>query len=55
MKPEKEYKFNFTIAEANIIISGLQELPVKIAVPIINKIHEQINIQFAEEQSTNLE
>lgn len=55
MNAEKEYKFSFTITEANTIITGLHELPVKVAVPIINKIHKQINTQFIEEQKTELE
>ena len=42
---DKEYNFKFTITEINYIISGLQEMPTKIAVPIINKIHAQYNPQ----------
>jgi len=45
----KEYDFKFTILEINYIISGLQELPTKFAVPIINKIHAQYNPQVDQE------
>jgi hypothetical protein len=43
----REFNYSFNLAEVNYIISGLQELPTKIAVPIINKIHAQYNAQQA--------
>lgn len=41
----REFNYSFNLTEVNYIISGLQELPTKIAVPIINKIHAQYNAQ----------
>lgn len=49
MNETKEYSWNLTVEEINYIISGLQELPAKIANPIIQKIHVQANDHFAKE------
>jgi hypothetical protein len=49
MSEIKEYNWNLSVEEINYIISGLQELPAKVANPIIQKIHIQANEQFARE------
>ena len=49
MSEIKEYSWNLSVEEINYIISGLQELPAKVANPIIQKIHIQANEQFARE------
>ena len=49
MNEIKEYSWKLNIDEINYIISGLQELPAKVANPIIQKLHSQANEQFAKE------
>jgi hypothetical protein len=46
----REYVFTFSITEINHIITGLQEIPTKYAVPIINKIHLEYNNQLNTEK-----
>jgi len=46
----REYVFTFSITEINHIITGLQEVTTKYAVPIINKIHQQYNNQLNTEK-----
>lgn len=41
-----ELTFKITYAEANAIIAGLQELPAKVANPIIQKLQEQAKPQI---------
>jgi hypothetical protein len=41
-----ELNFTFTFAEANAILAGLQELPAKIANPLIKKMQEQAQPQL---------
>lgn len=40
--PKKEYTFKLTVQDLTVIDSVLQNLPYKVAVPIINKINTQI-------------
>ena len=40
-------KFEFTVEEANHILQGLNELPAKIANPLIKKIIDAANAQVA--------
>lgn len=49
MNEIKEYSWKLNIDEINYIISGLQELPAKVANPIIQKLHIQANEHFARE------
>ena len=49
MNEIKEYTWKLNIDEINYIISGLQELPAKVANTIIQKLHSQANEQFAKE------
>jgi hypothetical protein len=49
MNEIKEYSWKLNIDEINYIISGLQELPAKVANPIIQKLHLQANEHFARE------
>lgn len=42
--------FELTIEEANLIISGLQELPAKISMPLILKLQTEGQKQFEEQQ-----
>ena len=49
MNKIKEYSWKLNIDEINYIISGLQELPAKVANPIIQKLHLQANEHFARE------
>ena len=41
-----ELTFKLTFEEANILIAGLQELPAKIANPIIQKMQQQAQTQL---------
>jgi hypothetical protein len=44
-----ELSFNFTVEEANVILTALQELPAKIANPLTQKMHEQAKGQMPAE------
>ena len=44
---DKEYTFTLTESEINIINAGLQELPFKLAVMVINKMSQQFREQQA--------
>ena len=44
-----EYVFTLTEADANTVIQGLYELPVKVALPIIQKIQKQAQDQQIKE------
>ena len=48
-----ELTFKLTFEEANILIAGLQELPAKIANPLINKLQEQAKPQLPEKPAEN--
>jgi len=50
------FNFSLTSEEANVVLTALGELPVKVALPIINKLHEQARFQLeAAEKAANLE
>ena len=46
---EKTFKFEFTENEANIVLSGLSELPVKVSLGVIQKIQGQAQGQIPEQ------
>jgi hypothetical protein len=49
-----ELKFTLTYSEANAILAGLQELPAKIANPIIQKMQQQAQTQLPKpEEASN--
>lgn len=53
---DMNFNFSLTDEEANVILSALGELPAKVAIPIINKLHEQARFQIdAAEVTTEAE
>lgn len=44
-------KIELSLDELNIVIAGLSELPVKHAMPIIEKIHKMVQPQLAPPQA----
>jgi len=46
MTKEIQFIFTVTFDEANIILSGLQELPAKICNPLTQKLQEQAKSQL---------
>lgn len=51
----KEYTFVFTEEEANIILSGLAELPFKVANGVVAKIQEQAAEQLEAQEEPESE
>ena len=46
-----EFTFSFTEAEANTVLSALQELPAKIANPLTQKIQQQAKEQIQKSEA----
>lgn len=49
-QPEPKIELSLSIAELNIVLAGLQELPHKISNLVINNIIEQANKQVETQQ-----
>lgn len=47
-------KFELTQEEANIIIKGLMELPVKISLPVIDKLQKQADKQLNQKEESKV-
>jgi hypothetical protein len=42
---QMEYTFSFTEQETNVILTALGELPAKVSLHLINRIHTEVNRQ----------
>lgn len=49
----KPLQFEFTIEESNTLLAGLQELPFKVAKPVIDKMISQYNEQIKPKEEEN--
>lgn len=45
-----EYTFIFTEQETNVILTALGELPAKVSLHLINRIHTEVNRQNNQEE-----
>lgn len=50
-----EYTLNLTLEEINVLANGLGELPMKTALPILNKLQAQIKEQPQRSEPTEEE
>lgn len=44
---DMKIKLELTVEEVNIILQGLGELPAKISMAVIQKIHSDVNVQMS--------
>ena len=47
---EKEYEFKFSAEEAQILVDGLSELPLKKSIAVLQKLQGQFNNQNSVEE-----